>query len=181
MNTQLPDGPQDPPKEPPQSRSKGEPWWRSVVVNGLVPFILVVAGAGSTVGGEAFEAAALHQESAAHSVLVQVPSGAPGDSYILYPNHAAAAAPTTDNSKDGHHHDCPPQVREHLEALGLWNDLQSIHQHLKESDEPPTKSSAPDIRGKLRDEKEENVDIARELLGALLVRIADCAKPESAT
>jgi hypothetical protein len=145
---------------PPPRRSL----WRSVILNALAPILLVGAGVGGTLGVERFEAAELYRPAAANTIVLEVPSSADDETYTISHNHAGAVAVTPDKPTDKQQHDCPPLVRNHLRIVGLWNDLQDIHQDLE-----PTGQVAAE-----KGERREKLDLARDRLRALMERLAPC-------
>jgi len=155
----------DPPGEAtPPPRSPRRSLWRSVVLKALAPILLVGAGAGGTLGVESFEIAELYRPAAANTLVLQVPSSADDETYTIYHSHAGTVAAAPDKPTDKQQHDCPPLVRNHLRIVGLWNDLQDIHQDLE-----PTGQVAAE-----KGERREKLDLARDRLRALMERLAPC-------
>jgi hypothetical protein len=187
MSSSSPFDPPDPiPGSHPKSSSFPPPvaqrssLLHSVILKAVVPLMLVLAGAGSTVGGEAFELAAMHHTNPT-DVVLELPSTTGDESFTLYHNHTPTAVPAPDKSPDGHHHDCPPLVQDHLRILGIQSDLQDIHKELDLSGSGLVNSLGQKIGPDRREERDLALDIARDRLKALMERLAPCLESAEKT
>jgi hypothetical protein len=86
-----------------------------------------------------------------------------------------------DKSPDGHHHDCPPLIQDHLRILGVQSDLQDIHKELDLAGSAPANSSGEKLGPVRREQQDLALDIARDRLKALMERLAPCLESGAKT